>query len=103
MVVDPVLTEQWVWGTPRATEITVRLTNGDIIENRAELPPGSPGNFSREMLETKFHDCLRRGSILGTAAQIFEVVGGLTEVEDIGKQLMVLLRKGDPAAPAPVG
>jgi 2-methylcitrate dehydratase PrpD len=93
MIVDPVLTEQWVWGTPRATEITVRLTNGDVIENRADLPPGSPGNFSREMLEAKFHDCLGRGSIRGTPAQIFEVVGGLTEVEDIGKELMVLLQR----------
>ena len=93
MIVDPVLTKEWVWGTPRATEITVRLRDGGTMEARADLPPGSPGNFSPEMLQTKFRDCMRRVPVSGSADEVAGAIERLEELEDVAT-LMSLLRAG---------
>jgi len=90
MEVDPVMTEEWVWGTPRATEVSVELEDGETMWNRADLPPGSPGNFPRDLLETKFEDCFRRTPVVGVAQDIVERIDHLEECEDI-RELTAML------------
>ena len=93
MTVDPVLTAEWVWGTPRATELAVERNDGEILRNRADLPPGSPGNFDRDMLNAKFDDCLRRNPLVGSPGEIATIVDHLDKVEVIGDLMAMLLEK----------
>jgi 2-methylcitrate dehydratase PrpD/alkylation response protein AidB-like acyl-CoA dehydrogenase len=42
MVVDQRMTEEWVWGTPRAIELTVHCLDGTVREARADVPREAP-------------------------------------------------------------
>jgi 2-methylcitrate dehydratase PrpD len=90
MEVDPRLTADWVWGTPRPTELTVELESGETMVARADLPPGSPGNFPREQLDRKLADCLRRTPPAGSPDEIASVVDRLEDVDDV-RELTALL------------
>lgn len=90
MEVDPVLTKEWVWGTPRATEISVTLRDGQRLAARADLPPGSPGNFRPDALEAKVTDCLGRSPVVGSQDEITAAVAALDTLADV-RELTALL------------
>lgn len=80
---DPRLTAAYVWGSHRPAVLTVETSSGEVIQHRAESPPGSPGHFSRGELLAKVTDCLGRGDVVGTPDQIVEAVESLDSCTDL--------------------
>lgn len=90
---DDALNAEYEWGTPRPAVLTVQTASG-TTEHRADSPPGSPGNFSRERLVEKVTDCLARGDVQGTAEELVAAVDKLDSCDDLGQLLALVAKAG---------
>jgi 2-methylcitrate dehydratase PrpD len=63
-----------------ATFVSVELTDGSVIEARADFPRGTPSNpLDFEDVATKFRDCARHGKL--DEERIADVIRRVREIE----------------------
>jgi 2-methylcitrate dehydratase PrpD len=87
---DQDLTDAYVWGAHRPAVVTVETVSGDVLTHRTDAPPGSPGNFTREMLVNKVRDCISRGAIVGKADDVLDAIDHLDEVANISNLMKMM-------------